>query len=718
MEEITGYIERITFQNLENGFTIARIKEPKKKELTCIVGKISSVQAGETIACVGRWKTHPVFGPQFEVQSYTLEKPRDLVAIEKYLSSGFLSGIGAVYAQKIVDYFKLTTLDILEHSPYRLLEIPGIGKKKIEKIKKNWQDQKSLREIVFFLQTYDISAIYTQKIISLFGDNCIEKIKENPYELAQKIDGIGFKSADAIAQKMGIGLSSNKRIDAGIEFCLLELAKEGNVCYPLKGFIPRAKKILGVAPDFIESRLQALVINERIILSEQEDEGLFIWFKPYYLSEIGIAKEINRLLSFSDLAIDFNASENLEWLQQHLELQLSPSQLSTIQEVFNRKMHIITGGPGTGKSTLIKALVCITEKYKTKIFLAAPTGRAAKRMTEITGLQASTIHTLLGYDFKKRGFKRNRKNPLQCDFLIIDEVSMMDTFLMYHLLKAIPNHSKILFIGDIDQLPSIGPGNVLRDFICSHRISVSKLVEIFRQGAFSNIIINAHKVNNGQSLDLKNYSHGDFFFLEEENLGKIQNIIVDLLTKRLPSKYQLDPLRDIQVLTPMKKGPIGTENLNFLLQTNLNTTKEEPLSKLGRNFLVGDKIMQIKNNYYKEVYNGDIGYVSKINILDEQIQIDFEEKNVVYSFSEIDELILSYAVSIHKYQGSECPCVVIPIHSTHFIMLNRNLLYTAITRGKQLVILVGSKKAVEIAIQNNREKLRYTGLKQMLSLQN
>lgn len=705
MEELFGYIESVVFASDDTGFTVARLKEPKKGDLTTIVGILSGVQPGETVRCKGAWKNNPQYGKQFEVQQCEYEAPSDLVGIQKYLESGMIKGIGKVYAERIVKQFGLDTLQVIDVDPKRLLGVPGIGKKRVEQILSCWQDQRAIRSVMIFLRSHGVSPAYAQKIFKTYGDKSIEKVTSNPYALAKEIHGIGFKTADKIAGDLGIAKDSHVRLDAGIEHLLWELTNEGHVCYPEVDFLPMAKEMLGTD---VAERMDVLVKNGDVVR-----ENGFIWIKPLYLSEIGIAREMCRLSQTPSHLRQVDVARALKWVQEQLKITLAYQQKEAVAAGVSQKLMIITGGPGTGKSTITKAILSITEKLTDKILLAAPTGRAAKRMNEITGKKAFTIHALLEMNFQTGGFKHNRENPLVCDLIIIDEASMIDTQLMHHLLKAIPASARLILIGDVDQLPSVGPGNVLKDMISSERILVYKLTEIFRQAAGSQIITNAHLINKGEFPNLRSLPKGDFFFISAENPEAIANTICHLVSERLPRKYRFHRFDEIQVLSPMKRGVIGSENLNLVLQQTLNPSPS-PLIRMGRCFHMGDKVMQIRNNYQKLVFNGDVGKICAIDENEQYLKVHFDDKTVLYDFSELDELILAYAVSIHKYQGSECSCIIIPIHTSHFKLLFRNLLYTGITRGKKLVVLVGSKKALHIAVKNEDVQKRYTGLKEAL----
>ncbi len=717
MADILGFIERITFQSNETGYTVAQLKSTQLADLVCLVGSMPDVKPGETVRCQGDWQQHLVYGRQFSVKTYQIEAPADLIGIKKYLGSGLIKGIGAKYAARIVAKFQTDTLDVIEQTPERLLEIEGFGAKRVELIKTCWNEQKSIRQVMIFLQGNGVSPAYAQKIFKAYGDKAIELMRANPYRIAREIHGIGFKTADEIALKMGIEKNSVERIDAGIEFALLAASDEGHVCQPVSEFLPFAATMLECNPADIEARFNPLMEEKRIEVGQMVFEGeitTFIWLRRLFSAEVGIAKQLTRLKQCKCSLRAVDIPRALDWVQKQLQIELAPHQCDAVAQAIREKVQIITGGPGTGKSTITKAVLSITEKLTPKMLLAAPTGRAAKRMTEITGRKASTIHSLLEYEFKSGKFKKGYEEPLDCDLIIIDEASMIDTQLMYSLLKAIPNHARVIFVGDINQLPSVGAGNVLKDIINSRIIPVTELTQIFRQAAGSRIIVNAHKINNGHYPEIQNTADSDFFFMEADDPLEVKNIIISLVTQRLPKTYGFHPQEDIQVLAPMRRGEIGTENLNTCLQEMFAPREGEEVTWGGRRFIEGDKVMQIRNDYQRMVFNGDIGKIKKIDHDEHEVTVIFDGQAVLYPFYDLDDLILAYAVSIHKYQGSECPCVVIPIHTTHFKLLHRNLLYTGVTRGKKLVILVGMKKALAIAVHNDEVKKRYTGLKQAL----
>ncbi len=699
MEEVFGYIDSIVFSEDENGFMIARIKEPKKREVTTIVGVLPGVHIGESIRCQGGWKHHSKFGAQFEVKSFETQAPTDLIGIQRYLESGMIKGIGPAYAERIVNKFGEKTLDVIDETPEKLLSVPGIGERKIESIIRCWKEQREIRSVMIFLRGNGVSPSFAQKIFKAYGDESISKMRENPYRIAQDIRGIGFKSADQIAQNLGMEKDAPQRISSGIQHVLWELSSEGHVCYPKEELTDVCENMLEVSPEKIIQQVQAL--KEEGILIE---EGTNIWIKPLFLAEVGIARELARISGAPCILRQVDTEKALIWVQEKLRINLAEQQKEGVSKAVNDKLLILTGGPGTGKSTITNAILRISEKLTKKILLAAPTGRAAKRMSEITYRKAFTIHSLLEMNFAAGGFKKGKDNPLSCDLLIVDEASMIDTHLMYSLLKAVPTTARVIFVGDIDQLPSVGPGNVLRDIIASEQMPVVRLTEIFRQAKGSHIITNAHKINKGEFPWLQ--GEKDFRFLEGETPEDIQQSLVRLVARELP---EFDKFKGIQILCPMKRGIIGTENLNTVLQEVLNPSSE-PLMRMGKRFHKGDKVMQIRNNYQKEVFNGDVGRITGIDLSDQAITVDFYGKEVAYEFTELDELVLAYAVSIHKYQGSECPCVIIPIHTSHFKLLHRNLLYTGVTRGKKRVILVGSKKAIAIAVRTEEVQKRHTGL--------
>lgn len=707
-EQLAGFIDSIVYVQPENGFTVARLKQPKIKDLIVIVGSLPSIQPGESVICQGTWKMHPSYGRQFEVSDYSVERPSDLMGIQKYLESGLVKGVGPTFAERIVAAFGEKTLDILDHHSHRLREVAGLGEKKIASIKKSWKEQQSIREVMLFLRTHGVSPAFAQRIYRAFGEQSIQKVKENPYQIAKEVHGMGFKMADAIALKLGIPLHSPARLAAGIEHVLWELSNEGHTCHPMQELLPLAKALLEVDESLIQTEMDQLIAEKRLFL----DKSL-VWLAPFWAYEQGIAKDIQRLLSQPQAIRPIDAKKAADWVESQLQIQFAFQQKEAVIAALTDKVHIITGGPGTGKSTITNAILTVASKLTSKIALAAPTGRAAKRLSQITRRTALTLHALLEMNFEVGGFKRGRENPLECELLIVDEASMIDTPLLFHLLRAIPSSARLLIVGDIDQLPSVGPGTTLKDLIESKLIGVTRLTEIFRQAKGSKIITNAHRINQGVFPELSTPEHSDFHFIQAETPEAIQQVILQLVAKQIPATWKLDSLNHIQVLSPMKRGAIGVEMLNDALQQLLNPDGK-PLFRAGRQFRVGDKVMQLKNDYDKAVFNGDMGRIESIQPQDQIVTVLFDEKKVEYDYTELEDLVLGYACSIHKFQGSECPCVIIPIHTSHFKLLHRNLLYTGVTRGKKQVYIVGTTKAVAIAIHNDQVQKRYTGLKEAL----
>jgi exodeoxyribonuclease V alpha subunit len=598
-------------------------------------------------------------------------------------------------SERIVEKFGLHTLEVIEKKPERLSEVGGIGPKRISMIRKAWEEQKEIKEIMIFLQGHGVSAAYSAKIYKQYGNQSIEIVKENPYRLAHDIYGTGFITADKIAQHLGIDRNSVIRAKAGLIYVLNQLTEEGHVYYPENQLIHKAKEILHVDEEIIFQAIKELSKEKEIFLEDLDPEGNLraVFLVPFYLAETGVAQRLINLKESTSNIRPIHPEKAIEWVQQKLGIELAQRQKEAILLAATSKVLIITGGPGTGKTTIITAILRIFQQLKLRVLLAAPTGRAAKRMNEATGWEAKTIHRLLEYSPHKGGFKKDQDNPLEADGVIIDETSMVDTLLMYHLLKAIPSHAHLILVGDVDQLPSVGPGNILKDIIRSGRFTVVTLTEIFRQAQESMIVVNAHKVNQGQIPVLKeidNPERTDFRFMQEEDPEKILQNILDLCSEKIPRQFRFHPFREIQVLAPMHKGIIGVANLNIELQKRLNPG-ESGITRGAWSFRLGDKVMQIVNNYDKDVFNGDIGWISKIDPEEREVTIDFDGRQVPYDYSDLDEVVLAYAVSVHKSQGSEYPVVILPVVTQHYMLLQRNLIYTGITRAKKLVILIGTK---------------------------
>lgn len=713
-EELTGCVEKVLFNNEENGYAVAKLeKRSRHDDSICIFGCMPGVQPGNFVSCKGLWKVHPKYGRQFSVSTFELEAPTTIKGIQRYLESGQIRGIGKITAEKIVDKFGFETLEILEREPERLYEIEGFGKKKVAKIIEDFKDQKEIRNVMVFLKEYGIGNQLAKKIYKKYGQKTVTVLKKTPYRLSQDIARVGFKTADKIAFELGIAKDAPERIQAGIDHVLRKLSEDGHTCHPEEKLIEIAKEHLEVEKEHIVQALLILESQKTIIRDALEDQP-FVWLSTLFHSEKGITKELKRLKKGETHLRSVNSKKAAEWSEKHHKIEFAPEQRDAIVTSCEEKIHIITGGPGTGKSTITKAILSVYDKIKAKIVLCAPTGKAAKRMSEICRKKAFTIHCLLEFDVINGGFKKNREDPLKADLIIIDEVSMIDTYLLFALLKAVPDSAKVIFIGDVDQLPSVGPGNVLKDMIESEKIKSTRLKQIFRQKQRSNIVLSAHNVNNGLFPILTPpHLKSDLIFHDIQDGEKIAEKIADLVAEEIPSSHKFDPLKDIQVLSPMKRGIIGIENLNIHLQERLNPNKKQ-LIYFGRAFQEGDKVMQLKNNYQKKVFNGDIGFIEKISILDKLVTVKFDSHIVQYQMSELNELQLAYATSIHKYQGSEAPCIIIPMHTSHFMLLQRNLLYTGITRGKKLVILIGMKKAIALAIQNDKVQTRYSALKNFL----
>lgn len=718
--EIKAQIERITYYNEENGYTIAKAKIGGRHDIVTVVGNLLSVNAGEVLKLKGQWHNHPKFGEQFKIESYESVVPATVKGMEKYLGSGLIKGIGPVMAKRLVSKFGLETLNIIETDIKKLLEVEGIGDKRIEMIQKAWDDQKEIREVMVFLQGQGVSPTYGAKIFKQYGKESIKVVQENPYRLATDIFGIGFITADKIAEKLGIAKDSQIRAKAGILYVLDQLSDEGHVYYPYEPLIEECKKILGVDKETIVKAFGEIASDKKIIIEDLNKEEIkennkAVYLAKFHVSEVGIANILKTLIQFPKTLRSFDKDKAIEWVQVELKITLAENQKQAVKESIDKKVMVVTGSPGTGKTTIINSIIRIYRRLGQRVLLAAPTGRAAKRMTEATGYEAKTIHRLLEFSPKDGGFKRDENNPLEADLIVIDETSMVDTILMYHLLKAVLKESTLILVGDVDQLPSVGAGNVLKDIIDSGHIPTVRLTEIFRQAKESLIIVNAHRVNNGQ-MPMFTYHRDhpqDFYFFEIEEPEKALEKIIELCKEKIPKKFAYNPVNDIQVLTPMHRGVVGASNLNAELQKHLNHSKDE-LIRGGKVLKIGDKVMQIRNNYDKEVFNGDIGRIIKIDREEQEVIVDYDGRPIPYEYSELDEIVIAYAVSVHKSQGSEYPVVVMPILTQHYMLLQRNLLYTGITRGKKLVILVGTKKAVAIAIKNNKPQKRYTLLKDRL----
>ncbi len=724
LTHLKGQIERITYTNEENGYSVVKLKVYGRKDLVSVVGNMMAPTPGEILELKGEWANHPKFGEQFKITHYKTKTPATVYGIQKYLGSGLIKGIGPVMAKRIVAKFGESTLDLIETNAECLTAVEGIGKKRIAMIKAAWEEQKEIREVMLFLQTHGVSSGYATKIFKQYGNKSIEIVQENPYRLATDIFGIGFITADGIAEKLGFDKECEVRAEAGILYILHRLADDGHVYFPYEPLVQKCREMLEINRDIITGAIGTNALKSRIVLEDlNEDSETFlannkaVFLKKFHVSETGIAARMKKLLKAPKAVRAIDAEKAVSWVQERLSISLAENQIDAIKRAVQNKILVITGGPGTGKTTLINAILKIFSMLKIPMQLAAPTGRAAKRMSEATGHEARTLHRLLEYSMQKGGFQKDQKHPLPCDLLIVDEASMIDTILMHHLLKAIPPGATFILVGDIHQLPSVGAGNVLKDMIASAAIPVVTLDKIFRQARESRIIVNAHRINQGKMpLHQSTGEKSDFFFIEKEDPEQVLNIILELAKKRVPDHFGFDPVDDIQVLTPMHRGVVGAGNLNLELQNRLNPDARG-IERGNRAFRIGDKVMQIKNNYDKEVFNGDMGRIMGLDAEAREIVISFDGRELPYDFTDLDEVILAYAVSVHKSQGSEYPAVIIPILIQHYMLLQRNLIYTAVTRGKKLVILVGTRKALAIGIHNDKTLKRYTLLEKRLKYQ-
>lgn len=708
MTKLRCVVEHITYQNQENGWSVMKVKVKGYDNLVTLTGSLLDIPVGSVLLVDGDWRVDPKYGQQFLAQSWTEVMPATIYGIEKYLGSGLIKGIGPVYAKAIVSRFGLETIEVIENDIERLLEVPRLGRKRMEKIRESWERQKDIKEVMVFLQGYGVSTAFAAKIYRKYEKESIAKTKENPYQLADDIWGIGFKTADGIASKMGYGKNDPRRCRSGLLYTLNELAEEGHVYAEPEQLVEAAKKLLEAEEVPVREALSSM-IDAKDLISDND----VLYLPPFYHAENGSAKRLKSLLADTSLFNSGMAAEpEAEYGTNSGGIVYDEVQQEAIRKALDSKVMVLTGGPGTGKTTTTQGIIAAFKARGMRIILAAPTGRAAKRMTEATGMEAKTIHRLLEYN-PMDGYKRNDENPLEGDALIVDECSMIDILLFYNLMKAIPSNMRLILVGDIDQLPSVGAGNVLRDIIDSQQIPVVRLTRIFRQAQSSRIVMNAHAINAGQFPNIKNGLDTDFFFINQEDADEIVKLIIGLVRDRLPKKYGY-PTKEIQVLTPMQRGTVGAGNLNIELQNALNPSGPS-LTRGGYTFRQGDKVMQIRNNYDKNVFNGDIGYITAVDINERTLTVTFDSRLVEYDITELDEIVLAYAVTIHKSQGSEFPVVVMPVTMKHFVMLQRNLIYTGITRAKKICVLVGTTKALAYAIRNQTVSKRNTKLRERLN---
>ena len=714
-EVLAGLVERVTFHNSDNGFCVLRAKARGHRELVTVIGHAAMISAGEWITASGEWVNDHTHGQQFKARFMRTSAPTSIDGIEKYLGSGMIRGIGPVYAKKMVQAFGEKVFDIIEAEPERLREVTGIGVFRAKRITDAWAEQKIVREIMVFLHSNGVGTARAVRIYKTYGSDAVQVMTENPYRLARDIRGIGFKTADAIAMKLGIEKTAMIRVRAGISYALTEAMDDGHCGLPNAELVPLAVELLEISQELVLTALD-LELSEGTVIAASVGETPCVFLAGLYRAEQVIAERLTTLANGTLPWQFIDADKALPWVEQKTGLSLAASQVAAIRLALTSKVLVITGGPGVGKTTIVNSILRILSAKGVNLLLCAPTGRAAKRMTEATGFEAKTIHRLLEVDPKGGGFKRNAENPLECDLLVIDETSMVDVMLMQALMKAAPDNAALLIVGDIDQLPSVGPGQVLADVISSGAVAVVRLTEVFRQAAQSRIITTAHKINQGSIPDLtKPEGESDFYFVQADDPETAVQRIIELVQTRIPQRFGLDPIRDIQVLCPMNRGGVGARSLNVELQKALNPAGERKVERFGWTFAPGDKVMQIENDYDKEVYNGDIGYIDDVDPDDGELTASFDGRAVVYGFGELDTLVPAYAATIHKSQGSEYPAVVIPVLTQHYTMLQRNLLYTGVTRGKRLVVLVGQKKAVAIAVKNVSGRRRWSKLNEWLA---
>jgi len=712
--EISGIVERVTFHNEETGFTVLRVRSEGKNDLATVVGKIPHIAPGEYLVAEGDWVMDPAHGRQLRAKLMRGSPPDSLEGIAKFLGSGLIPGIGPVYAEKLVDHFGRDVLDIIDTRSARLEEVDGIGPTRRKRIKSGWNETKSVREIMTFLMSHGAGTARAFRIYKTYGDQAMKRVQADPYCLARDIRGIGFKTADDIASRFGIEKNSPLRARAGVEHVLHDISSRGHCACPRDELVRQTTDMLDINPDVVEEAVLHGLAEKRLVLETRYSDTPLIYLKPLQNAEAELALDLHHLLQGAPPCADADPDKALAWVRDRVGIDLADLQKTAVRQALASKVMVITGGPGVGKTTLVNALILMFQARKLKVRLAAPTGRAAKRMTETTNTPAKTLHRLLVFDPATGGFKHDRAHPLKGDVFIVDEASMLDLPLAHQFVRALPPHAVLILVGDVDQLPSVGPGSVLRDLIDSQVVPVARLTEIFRQAGDSAIVANAHRIHRGEfPIGCTPERPGDFYHLPAETPEEIWSRIQGLLGRRLRETFDLDPRTQAQVLTPMQRGDLGARTLNQSIQRLLNP-KGETVERFGITYRVGDRVMQTQNNYDKDVYNGDMGLIVGLDREEQTVWVDMTGRKIEYHFNELDELMLSYAVTVHKSQGSEYPCVLIPLHTQHFMMLQKNLLYTAVTRGKRLVILIGPAKAIHMALNNADSHHRVTSLKQRL----
>ncbi len=716
-ENLAGLVERVTFHNADNGFCVLRLKARGQRDLITVTGHAAMISAGEFVQAAGSWTNDRTHGLQFRAAFLKVTPPTTLDGIERYLGSGMIRGIGPAYAKRLVKTFGEAVFDVIEQEPGRLREVEGIGPKRAERIAAGWAEQKVVREIMLFLHAHGVGTSRAVRIYKTYGSEAVAIISENPYRLARDIRGIGFKTADQIAAKVGIAKDAMVRVRAGVSYALAEAMDEGHCGLPEDDLLRTGAELLEVSADRLTAAL-ALELQDGAVVADTVGDRRCVFLAGLYRAEQDIAGQLRTLAAGAPPWPTIDVDKAIPWLEAKGGITLAESQREALRLAVSSKALVITGGPGVGKTTLVNSILKALVAKSVSVALCAPTGRAAKRLTETTGVEAKTIHRLLETDPKNGGFKRDEQNPLACDLLVVDETSMVDVLLMKALMRALPARAALLLVGDVDQLPSVGPGQVLGDIIGSGAVPVVRLTEVFRQAATSRVIVNAHRINQGlmPEADAGRHARSDFYVIEAADPEIAAAKIVAVVRDRIPKAFGLDPIRDVQVLCPMNRGGVGARSLNIELQKVLNPPGEVRVERFGSTYGPGDKVMQIENDYDKEVYNGDLGIVARIDMEAGDLVATFDGREVVYGFGELDELVLAYATTIHKAQGSEYPAVVIPVMTQHYTMLARNLLYTGVTRGKKLVVLVGQRKALAMAVRNGGQRRRWSKLREWLDL--